>query len=43
MTKNKTLECLEQHPRMIGFLFTMGMVMMQAGNVAANAASTNGP
>lgn len=43
MSKNKTVEILEQHPRMIGFLFTMGMVMMQAGNVAADANATNGP
>ena len=32
---------LESHPRMMGALFTMCLLLMQAGNVAANGASTN--
>ncbi|USZ68277.1 hypothetical protein NGM10_00705 [Halorussus salilacus] len=37
-------EFLEEHPRMMGALFTICLLMMQAGNVMANAQSTtNGP
>jgi len=44
MSKNETLDVLERHPRLIGFLFTMGLVLSQAGNAAANTlGSTNGP
>lgn len=43
MSHEKALARLEQHPRLIGYLFTMGIVLSQAGNVAANAGSTNGP
>ncbi|WP_449272277.1 DUF7503 family protein [Halorussus ruber] len=32
---------LEAHPRMIGALFTICVLLMEAGNVAANAAATN--
>ncbi|WP_449272258.1 DUF7503 family protein [Halorussus litoreus] len=44
MSRHSTLDWLEQHPRMIGFLFTVSMVLMQAGNVVANQEGvTNGP
>ncbi|MFC7079727.1 DUF7503 family protein [Halorussus caseinilyticus] len=44
MSKNTMLDTLAQHPRLIGFLFTTGMVLVQAGNVAANnTGMTNGP
>lgn len=31
----------EEHPRMMGALFTICLLLMQAGNVAANMVSTN--
>ncbi len=44
MPNGKIFDQLEQHPRLIGFLFTAGMVLAQAGNVAANSSGwTNGP
>jgi len=38
---SETAGFLEAHPRMIGVLFTVCVLLMQAGNVLANAASTN--
>ncbi|WP_438267672.1 DUF7503 family protein [Halorussus limi] len=44
MPSTNVLAQLKQHPRLIGFLFTTGVVLAQAGNVAANSAGlTNGP
>ncbi|MFC7080457.1 DUF7503 family protein [Halorussus caseinilyticus] len=40
-TQRKMAEYLEAHPRMMGALFTICLLLMQAGNVAANGASTN--
>ena len=34
-------EYLEAHPRMMGALFTICLLLMEAGNAAANSASTN--
>ncbi|WP_449272269.1 DUF7503 family protein [Halorussus ruber] len=41
MTQSETLERLARHPRMIGFLFTMSLVLAQAGNAAANHSGMN--
>lgn len=41
MTQNELLATVEQHPRMIGFLFTMSLVLAQAGSAAANISATN--
>ncbi|WP_420028714.1 DUF7503 family protein [Halorussus caseinilyticus] len=35
------LDTLAQHPRLIGFLFTTGMVLAQTGNAAANQIGAN--
>jgi len=44
MRKSELLDLVEQHPRLLGFLFTTGLVLVQAGNVAANhSGMTNGP
>lgn len=44
MSKKTLLTSIEQHPRLIGFLFTMGMVLSQAGTVVANSTGmNNGP
>ncbi|WP_198662067.1 DUF7503 family protein [Halorussus litoreus] len=40
-TRDSMAEYLEAHPRMMGALFTIGLLLMHAGNVAANGASTN--
>jgi hypothetical protein len=40
-TGSRMAEFLEAHPRMMGALFTICLLLMQAGNVMANAASTN--
>jgi hypothetical protein len=40
-TESKTAEFLKAHPRTIGALFTICVLLMQAGNVMANAGSTN--
>jgi hypothetical protein len=40
MAHSKMAEFLEDHPRMMGSLFTMALLLMEAGNVAANAGST---
>ncbi|WP_276301851.1 DUF7503 family protein [Halorussus lipolyticus] len=44
MTQNETLERIAQHPRLVGFLFTMSLALAHAGSAAANGASmTPGP
>ena len=44
MTHGKMAEFLKEHPRMMGALFTMSLLLMEAGNVAANGAgTTSGP
>lgn len=44
MSKTNALDYLAEHPRLIGYLFTMGLVLLQAGNVAGNGTGmTNGP
>jgi hypothetical protein len=44
MDDNQLLTYLESNPRMIGVLFTMMLVLSQAGNAAAAAISTtSGP
>ena len=40
---NAMAEFLAEHPKMVGALFTMTLLLSQAGNVAANASSTAGP
>jgi len=39
-TRGRMAEFLETHPRMMGALFAICLLLMQAGNAAANAAST---
>lgn len=34
---------LKEHPRMIGVLFTILLLLSQAGNVAAGGSSISGP
>ncbi|WP_458206766.1 DUF7503 family protein [Haladaptatus sp. NG-SE-30] len=44
MSENTAQAYLAENPRMIGVLFTICVLLMQAGNVAAAASSTtNGP
>lgn len=38
-----TIEWLAEHPKMTGVLFTMLLLLTQAGSVAANGAGTVGP
>jgi hypothetical protein len=40
-TESRMAEFLESHPRIMGALFTVCILLMQAGNVVANMASTN--
>ena len=41
---NKVADYLEEHPRMMGALFTICLLLMEAGNAAANCCSTtSGP
>lgn len=40
-TRDSIAAHLEAHPRMTGALFTVCLLLMHAGNVAANGASTN--
>jgi hypothetical protein len=40
---NKAAAWLAEHPRMTGILFTMMLLLSQAGTVAANGASNAGP
>ena len=35
MSDSKTAEFLKEHPRMLGVLFTLTVLMTQIGNVAA--------
>ncbi|WP_202932648.1 DUF7503 family protein [Halorussus salinus] len=43
-THARMAEFLESHPRAMGALFTICLLLMQAGNVAANGASAySGP
>ncbi|UPW00252.1 hypothetical protein M0R88_17300 [Halorussus gelatinilyticus] len=43
-TRKRMAEFLESHPRTMGALFTVCLLLMQAGNVAANGASAySGP
>ena len=43
-TPDSIAEFLEAHPRMMGALFTICLLLMEAGNVMANGAhTTNGP
>jgi hypothetical protein len=39
--RRKMAKYLEEHPRMMGVVFTACLLLMQAGNAAANMASTN--
>lgn len=41
MADNKLTQFLQNNPRMIGVLFTMMVLLTQAGAVAANAASSD--
>jgi hypothetical protein len=44
MADSKMAEYLAEHPRMIGVLFTMMMLLTQAGNVMAGGGHTiSGP
>ena len=44
MAHGKMAEFLEDHPRMMGALFTMSLLLMEVGNAAANGAgTTSGP
>lgn len=44
MAHSKVADYLEEHPRMMGALFTMSLLLMEAGNAAANAGTaTHGP
>ncbi len=40
MSQDNITEYLAEHPRMIGVLFTMFLLLSQAGNVAAGASGT---
>jgi hypothetical protein len=43
-TQSKIAKFLETNPRMMGALFTICLLLMQAGNAAANGASAySGP
>lgn len=42
MADNELLTYLESNPRMIGVLFTILLILSQAGNAAAGAAVTTG-
>lgn len=44
MSDTSMREFLSEHPRMIGVLFTITLLLSQAGNaVAANSGSLSGP
>ena len=40
-TQRTIAEYLEAHPRMMGALFTICLLLMEAGNAAAAAGATN--
>lgn len=42
-TKQSAAAYLKEHPRMSGVLFTLLLLLTQAGSVAANGASGAGP
>lgn len=42
-TDNRLTEFLREHPRMIGVLFTIVMLISQSGAVAAAGQTTPGP
>ncbi|WP_438267411.1 DUF7503 family protein [Haladaptatus halobius] len=44
MSQKTTVKYLEENPRMIGVLFFVGLIVLETGNAAANAASAvSGP
>ena len=43
MSDNKIAAYLAEHPKMTGVLFTMMLLLSQAGSVAAAGAATGGP
>jgi hypothetical protein len=43
MSENKLATYLTENPKMTGVLFTMLMMLSQAGNAAARCAGTIGP
>jgi len=43
MSENDIRSYLAENPRMIGVLFTMFLLLTQAGNVAAGGATVSGP
>jgi len=44
MSDTTMADYLAEHPRMVGVLFTITLLLMQAGNAAANnSASISGP
>jgi hypothetical protein len=43
MSDNNLLSRLESHPKMIGALFTMCLLLSQAGTVAAGGGTIQGP
>jgi hypothetical protein len=43
MSENKLATYLAENPRMTGVLFTLMLVLSQAGNVAARCGATAGP
>jgi hypothetical protein len=43
MSENKLATYLAENPRMTGVLFTLTLLLSQAGNVAARCSGTAGP
>ena len=43
MSDSKTAEFLKEHPRMLGVLFALTVLMTQIGSVAATNTGTAGP
>lgn len=43
MSDSKLTEYLTDNPRMMGVLFTVSLLLMQAGTVAANGSVNPGP
>lgn len=42
-SRNEIAEFLNEHPRAIGILFSMTLLLSQAGGVLASGASNSGP
>jgi hypothetical protein len=42
-TKNEVVEFLTEYPRAMGVLFSMTLLLSQAGGVLASGASNSGP